>query len=144
MPLNGLSIGSDYRFDVLTPTGLLTLPTLTKFSKKKIKSSITVKPIGSLPIILTFQEGGWEGSFEISRADATLDTYFSQFEAAYYAGVNQPAGFISETINEVNGPPTSWQLQGVVLFFEDAGDIEAEKNVIQKVSFAASTRIGPL
>ncbi|MGA7781085.1 MAG: hypothetical protein WCA85_25725 [Paraburkholderia sp.] len=141
MPQNGLNIGNDCRFDIYTSNGLLTLPTLLKFTKKKIKSTLTVKPLNSVPIILTFQEGGWEGSFEISRADSTLDSYFAQFEAAYYAGVNQPPGFIQETINEVSGPPTTWQLQGVVLFFEDAGDAEAEKNVIQRCSFAASTRI---
>jgi hypothetical protein len=141
MPQNGLNIGSDYRFDVYTATGLLTLPTLLNFKKRKINQKLTVKPLNSLPINLNFQEGGWEGSFEVSRADATLDSYFAAFEAAYYAGVNQPAGFIQETINEIGGIPSTLQFQGVVLYFEDAGDAEAEKNVIQRVSFAASTRI---
>ncbi|WP_156883922.1 hypothetical protein [Paraburkholderia sp. SOS3] len=81
------------------------------------------------------------GSFEVSRADATLDAYFASIEASYYAGVNQPPGFIQETIEEVAGVVSTFQYQGVVLYFEDAGDAEAEKNVIQRVSFAASTRI---
>ncbi|WGS53581.1 hypothetical protein LFL96_21220 [Paraburkholderia sp. D15] len=141
MPQAGLNIGSDYRFDVLTATGLLTLPTLLRFNKKKITNKLTVKPLNTLPIHLSFQEGGWEGTFEVSRADSTLDDYFAALEAAYYAGVNQPSGFIQETIQEIGGNISTYQLQGVVLYFDDAGDVEAEKNVIQKVSFLASTRI---
>jgi hypothetical protein len=141
MPQAGLNIGSDYRFDVYTSSGLLTLPTLLKFDKKKIQTKLTVKPLNSLPIHLSFQEGGWEGSFEVSRADGTLDAYFAAFEANYYAGINQPAGFIQETINEISGPPSTYQLQGVILYYDDAGSAEAEKNVIQKVSFLASTRV---
>jgi len=141
MPQSGLNIGSDYRFDVYTSAGLLTLPTLLNFKKRKITNKLTVKPLNTLPIHLSFQEGGWEGSFEVSRADATLDTYFANFEANYYAGIVQPAGFIQETITEISGPPSTFQLQGVILYFDDAGDAEAEKNVIQRVSFLASTRI---
>jgi hypothetical protein len=141
MPQAGLSIGSDYRFDVYTSAGLLTLPTLLNFKKRKITNKLTVKPLNSLPIHLSFQEGGWEGSFEVSRADNTLDMYFANFEANYYAGVNQPAGFIQETIQELSGVPSTFQYQGVILYFDDAGEAEAEKNVIQKVSFLASTRI---
>jgi hypothetical protein len=141
MPQSGLNVGSDFRFDIYTSAGLLTLPTLLNFKRRKITNKLTVKPLNALPIILSFQEGGWEGSFEVSRADGTLDNYFATFEANYYAGINQPAGFIQETVTEISGPPSTFQFQGVILYFDDAGEAEAEKNVIQKVSFAASTRI---
>lgn len=141
MPQAGINIGSDYRFDIYTATGLLTLPTLLRFNKKKITTKLTVKPLNTLPIHLSFEEGGWEGSFEVSRADSTLDDYFASREAAYYAGQAIASGFIQETIREVNASTSTYQLQGVVLYFDDAGDAEAEKNVIQKVSFLASTRI---
>ncbi len=133
MPQNGLNLGRDYKFDVLTSTGLLVLPTLLNFKRHKINQKLTVN--------LNFMEGGWAGSFEVSRADGTLDNYFAAIEAQYYAGVNLPAGFIQETIDEVAGNVSTFQFQGVVLYYEDAGDAEAEKNVIQRVSFAASTRI---
>lgn len=141
MPMNGLNIGRDYKFDVYTSTGLLVLPTLLNFKRKKINHKVTVKPLNTLPIHLNFQEGGWEGSFEVSRADGTLDNYFAAIEASYYAGISQPTGMIQETIEEVAGIVSTFQYQGVVLFYEDAGDTEAEKNVIQRVSFCASTRV---
>jgi hypothetical protein len=141
MPQNGLSLGRDYKFDIYTATGLLVLPTLLNFKRRKINHKLTVKPLNSLPIHLNFQEGGWEGSFDVSRADGTLDNYFAANEAAYYAGANLPTGVIQETIEEVAGVVLTFQYQGVILFFEDPGEAEAEKNVIQRVSFCASTRI---
>lgn len=141
MPQSGLNIGSDYRFDIYTAIGILTLPTLLNFKKRKITSKLTVKPLNTLPIHLSFEEGGWEGSFEVSRADGTLDRYFATREASYYAGINLAAGTIQETITEISGPPTAFQFQGVLLYYDDAGEAEAEKNVIQRVSFLASTRV---
>jgi len=141
MPQSGLNIGKDFRFDIHMSSGSLSLPTLLKFTSKKLNQKLTVKPLNGLPIHLNFQEGGWEGNFEVSRADGTLDDYFAQFEANYYAGKNTPAGAIQETVQEVDGSVSTYQYQGVVLYLDDAGDKEAEKNVIQKVSFAAATRI---
>lgn len=141
MPQAGLNIGKDARFDFYTPTGTLSLPTLLKFTAKKLNQKMTVKPLNGLPIHLNFQEGGWEGSFEVSRADATLDNYFDFIEKSYYAGANLPAGTIQQTIEEISGPPSTFQFQGVILYLEDSGDYEAEKNVIQRVSFMASTRV---
>ena len=141
MPQSGLNIGADARFDVHTASGPLTLPTLLNFKSKKLNQKMTVKPLNGLPIHLNFQENGWEGSFDVSRADSTLDDYFVAYEAAYYAGKSQPTGTIQQTVSEVDGSVSVYQYQGVVLYFDDAGDYEAEKNVIQKVSFGAATRI---
>jgi len=141
MPQAGLSIGKDARFDFFTSTGTLSLPTLLKFTAKKLNQKMTVKPLNGLPIHLNFQEGGWEGSFEVSRADSTLDDYFNFIEKSYYAGANLPAGTIQQTIEEISGPPSTFQFQGVVLYLEDSGDYESEKNVVQRVSFMASTRV---
>jgi len=141
MPQAGLSIGKDARFDFFTATGTLSLPTLLKFTAKKLNQKMTVKPLNGLPIHLNFQEGGWEGSFEVSRADSTLDDYFNFIEKSYYAGANLPAGTIQQTIEEISGPPSTFQFQGVVLYLEDSGDYESEKNVVQRVSFMASTRV---
>lgn len=141
MPMSGLNIGRDARFDIHASSGLISLPTLLKFTSKKLTKKLTVKPLAGLPIHLNFQEDGWEGNFEVSRADGTLDIYFAAFEAAYYAGTVLPAGTIQQTISEVNGTVSTFQYQGVMLYYDEAGDYEAEKNVIQKVSFLASTRV---
>src|SRR6185437_11712739 len=120
MPQSGLNIGADARFDIITAQGPLTIPTLLNFKSKKLNQKLTVKPLNGFPINLNFQENGWEGSFDVSRADSTLDDYFVRYEAAYYAGQNLPPGTIQQTVTEVDGAVSTYQYQGVVLHYDDA------------------------
>ena len=139
MAQSGITTGPDARFDILTPSGLLTLPTLTDFKAKKIDHQVKINPLQGPPINLNFPNG-WDGSFSVARMDSTLDDYFSALEAAQYAGANIAAGTIHQTITEVNGTLSQYMFQGVQLFFSDAGDYKALSDVMQSVSFVASTR----
>ena len=140
MPQSGISVGSDARFDILMPTGLLSLPTLLSFDAKKITHKVKIKPISGLPINLQFPDG-WEGGFDVARADSTLDDYFAAVEAAQYAGANLASGTIHQTITEVDGTTSQYMFTGVQLYLEDAGNWKALSDVMQKVSFLAQTRI---
>ena len=140
MPQSGISIGSDARFDILTPAGVLTLPTLLDFKSKKIDHQTKINPLQGPPINLTFPNG-WDGSFSVARKDSTLDDYFSAQEAAQYAGANIAAGTIHQTITEVNGTISQYMFEGVQLYFSDAGDYKALSDVMQSVSFVAATRL---
>lgn len=140
MPQSGISEGSDARFDILTPTGLLSLPTLLSFDAKPSPHKVKTNPLTGVPIMQQFPDG-WEGSFDVARQDSTLDDYFAMLEAAQYAGANIAAGTIHETITEVNGTLSQYMYTGVQLFFDDAGNYKALSNVIQKVGFWAATKI---
>ncbi len=139
MPQSGLNVGSDARFDILTATGVLALPTLTTFGAKKITHKGKVNPLNGLPINLQFPDG-WEGTFNVSRADGTLDDYFAQVEAAQLAGANLPAGTIHQTVTNPDGSTSQYMFTGVQLYYDDAGDYEALKEVMQRVSFLATAR----
>ena len=140
MPQSGISIGSDARFDILTPSGVLTLPTLLDFKSKKIDHQTKINPLHGAPINLTFPNG-WDGSFNVARKDSTLDDYFAAQEAAQYAGANIAAGTIHQTITEVDGTLSQYMFEGVQLYFSDAGDYKALSDVMQSVSFVASSRL---
>ena len=140
MPQSGISVGSDFRFDVITAAGLLTLPTLLDFDKKPTEVQQKVTPLNGPPIPLTFPNG-WEGSFSVARQDSTLDDYFAALEAAQYAGANIAGGSIHETIQEVNGTLSQYMYTNVQLHFTDAGNAKATSDVMQKVSFTAAARI---
>lgn len=140
MPQNGLTVGSDARFDVITAAGALSLPTLESFHAKKITQQRKVNPLNASPINMQFPNG-WEGSFVVARADSTLDDYFAAQEAAQYAGANLAAGTIHQTITEVNGTTSQYMFTDVQLSIEDAGNYEALSEVKQHVSFVASARI---
>ena len=140
MPQSGISVGSDARFDILTPTGLLSLPTLLSFDAKKITHKVKINPLTGVPINLQFPDG-WEGSFDVAREDSTLDDYFALIEASQYAGANIASGTIHQSITEVNGTISQYMFTGVQLYFDDAGNWKALSDVMQKVSFMAQTRI---
>ena len=139
MAQSGISVGSDARFDILTASGVLTLPTLLDFKSKKVDHQTKINPLHGAPINLTFPNG-WDGSFSVARMDSTLDDYFAALEAAQYAGANIASGTIHQTITEVNGTLSQYMFQGVQLYFSDAGDYKALSDVMQSVSFVAATR----
>ena len=54
-------------------------------------------------------------SFKFDRMNPVDDQYFAALEAAYYAGVNQLAGTIYETISEADGSVSHIDSNGVVI-----------------------------
>lgn len=139
MPQNGVSVGSDARFDIMTPSGLLSLPTLENFQSKKIDQRSKVRPLNAPAIPLVFDDG-WEGSFEVARMDGTVDDFFSTLEAARLAGANVQSGTIHQTVTNPDGSVSQYMFTGVQLVYEDAGSFEAIKEVRQKVGFMATAR----
>ncbi len=140
MPQNGLTVGSDARFDIVTAAGTLTLPTLESFDAKKMTHKSKVRPLNSLPINLQFPDG-WDGSFVVARADSTLDDFFAAQEAAQLAGANLGSGSIHQTITEVNGSTSQYMFTDVQISLDDAGSWASLSEVKQHVSFTATSRI---
>lgn len=139
MPQSGISVGSDARFDILTPAGALALPTLLSFDAKKITEKKKINPLNGLPINLQFGNG-WEGTFQVARADGTLDDYFAALEAAQAAGANIAPGSIHQTISNPDGTVSLYMFIGVQLYYDDAGSYKALEEVTQHVSFMAADR----
>ncbi|MHB8914413.1 MAG: hypothetical protein ACYC4K_01220 [Thiobacillus sp.] len=139
MPQSGLSIGSDARLDISMPTGTLTLPTLLSFKSHPTPHDIKVNPLNGGPIPLEFANG-WMGSFDVARADSTVDDFFAMKEAAQYAGANIAPGTIHQTIAEVNGTISQYMYSGVILILKDAGEWKALSDVTQHIEFMATTK----
>ena len=140
MPINGFSVGRDVSLDIVGPSGPIRFNLITKFSSKQEVKSNAVKGLDGITRPVRFFDG-WSGNFDIERQDSTVDDYFSQLEANYYAGLNEAAVTITETITEVSGAVTQYRYTGVLLKLEDAGDYAGDSTVKQKVSFIASRRI---
>lgn len=84
---------------------------------------------------------GWSGSFHIERRDSTVDDYFVQLEAAYYAGLNEQAASITDIKQEPNGAITVYRYFGVLLDLTDAGNWAGDATVKQAINFVAERRI---
>jgi len=138
------NIGRDgATLNIITNGSPLKPTLLVNFQSSQETVQLKSKPLNGPPI---FQEvpDGWKGSFEIDRADSTLDDFFAQAEDDYYAGADATVITIQHTIASpmvgAQGPAAQYLYTGVVLKLEDAGSYSADAVVKQKVSFMASRR----
>lgn len=140
MPVGGFSVGKDVALTVVTASGPLTFNLITAFSSQQETSEQMIKGLdGLMRPVRHFN--GWRGRFEIDRQDSTVDDYFSQLEAGYYAGVVEQSASITETITEVSGAITQYRYIGVLLKLENAGSWKGDETVKQTVSFVATQRL---
>lgn len=140
MPINGYSVGRDWTLVIQTANGPLQLNKITSFKKKQDVTDVRVKRIDGITDHVRFPDG-WSGSFDIERQDAAVDNYFAQLEANYYAGINEQACQIYETIQEANGAVSQFRLDGVLLTLADAGNVAGDATIKQSLNFVASRRI---
>lgn len=140
MSVNGFSVGNDITVAINTATGPLVMNLITSFKRKQDTTTQKIKGMDGVTRHVRFQDG-WAGSFNVERTDGTLDAYFAQQEANFYAGINEGAGIITETIREPNGSISQYRYTGVLLSYDDAGDSEGDKTIKQVVGFVASRRL---
>jgi hypothetical protein len=140
MPLNGFSVGRDVVLDITGSTGPLRFSLITGFSSKPDIAEQKVKGLDGITRHIRFPDG-WTGAFDITRQDSTIDDYFSQIEANYYAGLNENPVTITETITEANGAVTQYRYQQALLKLDDAGSWQGDQAVKMRISFVAARRV---
>ena len=140
MPLNSYTVGRDISLDITGPNGPLVLNQIVGFMSKPDITDQKIKGLDGITRHLRFPDG-WSGSFEIERQDSTVDDYWSQLEANYYAGLNELPVTLTETIQEVNGSISQYRYLQVLLTIEDAGMYKGDASVHQKVRFVAARRV---
>jgi hypothetical protein len=140
MPLNGFSVGRDVSLDIIGPSGPLRFNLITGFNSKPDITDQKIKGLDGITRHVRFPDG-WSGGFDVTRQDSTIDDYFSQIEANYYAGLNEQPCTITETITEVSGAVTQYRYLQVLLKLDDAGQWQGDQTVKQKVGFVSARRI---
>lgn len=140
MPVNQFSVGRDVSLTVVTSYGPLKFAGLTDFMADPMTTDLKSKAIDGTPRF-GFIPDGWKGSFKLDRIDPTVDSWWAQVEADYYAGKNIPTATIAEIITEADGSVSEYRYTGVVLRLEKAGDWGGDKKVEQSVVFEAAKRV---
>ena len=140
MPINNFSVGRDLTLTIVTPSGPLNLNLITGFDSSPDMPEIRVKGLDGITRHARFFDG-WHGSFSIERSDNTVDAYFAQLEANYYAGFNELACTITETITEASGAVSQYRYLNVLLKLDAAGSWAGDQTVKQKLSFVAARRM---
>ncbi|WP_435018493.1 hypothetical protein TA3x_000467 [Tundrisphaera sp. TA3] len=140
MPVNSFTIGKDISFTLVTSKGTLVIDGLTEYSIKPKNTILNHKDLngeqehGVIP-------DGWDISIKLDRKNPALDNYFAQAEADYYAGINNPAGTIIESIQEKNGSVSQFRYTKVIVVFDDAGGYKGDSLVPQSLMCHATRRI---
>jgi hypothetical protein len=142
MGANSFNVGRDGSqitiFDTLA--GQVTFNGMISFdSKARTKELESEQITGNT--LFRFVPNGHEGSFEFDRQDSSVEAYFAQLEANFYAQLPPPYAVITQTINELDGSVTQFQYIGVQLNLTDAGSWKGLDKINPKVGWKASKKI---
>lgn len=139
MPVNGYNTGKDVEVDIVTPQGILDPSIITSFKKQEKVTEKDVERMDGINDNLVMPKG-WEGSLMFERRNSVLDDYFADREARYYAGEDQAALTMKETIKETGGSVSQYLYEGVQLIFNDGGESKGSDTIKQTVNWKAQRR----
>lgn len=142
MPINDFTLGHDVTVTIFdnNTRQLVRFPAQTGWQANPIYKNLKSSPLNAPPIFAEVPDG-WRGSFDFDRTDNTIDVYFANFEAAYYAGGNPLNGSITETIQEDDGLVTQFTYVSVSMRLANSGQWRASEKVAQRIDWSCSTRI---
>lgn len=141
MSVNQLIFGRAVTIDVISPiTGqLITLAAVTSFDSKQMTVKENSKPLNAPPI-KAHTPDGWSGNIEFDMLDDSIDAFFAEQDAAYWANSITFAGEIWETITLLNKSTVNYHYTGCAFTLQDAGKKTSQGKITQKVEFEASER----
>lgn len=141
MPAAAFSIGRDVSLTIYTSAGIISTSALKSFEAKPIQPEVKQDLITS-EMLSAYLFAGWEGSFTMARVDSSIDDFFANAEASYYAGNDLISAQISETITNPDQSTSQFIYTKAALKLDDPGSWAANKEVDVKINFMASRRIG--
>jgi len=139
MSLTAFSIGKDTQLVVMGPNGRVDLSHVTAFESRQLTQSVRVSRIDGVQLGAELPRG-WEGSFEIERGNSVLDDFMSASEQQHFDGQLSPPATMYQYVTETDGSVSTYQYDGAVFRFANAGIWKGDAAVKQKLEFFASRR----
>jgi len=136
---NNFSVGRDCQLVVMGPFGRVDLSHVTGFESRQMTAPVRVDRIDGTQLAAELPKG-WEGMFELERGSSAADDFIARIEAAYNEGSAVPQGTLYQYINEADGSTSTYQYDGAVFRFVQAGTWRGDASVKQRLEFFASTR----
>jgi hypothetical protein len=139
MASNAFSVGRDCTLVVMGPFGRVNLVHVTGFESRQLTAAVRVDRIDGTLLGAELPKG-WEGFFELERGSSDADDFIAKLEAAYFNGQPVPSGSLYQYISEVDGSTSTYQYQGAVFKFAQAGTWRGDASVKQRLEFFATSR----
>lgn len=139
MSLTAFSIGKDTQLVVMGPNGRVDLSHVTAFESRQLTQSVRVNRIDGIQLGAELPRG-WEGSFEVERGNSVLDDFISVSEQQHYDGQMTPSATMYQYVTETDGSVSTYQYDGTVFRFANAGIWKGDSPVKQKLEFYATRR----
>ena len=138
---NDFNLGNDCRVVmILGSLGRLDFSHVTGFTVNQLVKKLRVAVLNYPPLGRDVP-GGWEGSFDIERANSVADDMSATLEAMFWNGQRLPTGQLYQYINEVDGSVSTYLFGGVTVNLRSAGTFHQEQPVKQTVEFFARRRV---
>jgi hypothetical protein len=142
MTVNNFTTGRDVSVQINTANGPLLIPAsaILSFKANPEVTKLRSKGLDGITRNAVIPDS-WQGSITIDRLDQTVDNWWAQVEADYFANRATAPATIIERIQEQDGTVSTWRYEGVCLTLDEAGDYAADKKVEQTLSFEAARRV---
>jgi hypothetical protein len=137
--LTAFSIGRDTQLVVMGPSGRIDISHVTGFESRQLTSSVRINRLDGTQIGAELPKG-WEGSFEVERGTSALDDFISTLEQNFYNGSGSQPGTMYQYITETDSSVSTYQFDGVVFKFTNAGAWKGDASVKQKLEFYATRK----
>src|SRR6185437_7166597 len=113
------NLGRDCQVVLMGPFGRVDLNEVTGFSSRQMTKPVNIAPLNGPPQFAEVPDG-WEGEFEVDRANSAVDDLASAIESGFWAaGVGvTPSSTLYQYVTEVNGSTSTYQFQGAALKFD--------------------------
>ncbi len=135
------NLGNDVKVVlILGSLGRLDFSHVTSFTVKQLVKKLRV-PVLNYPPLGRDVPGGWEGSFEVERANSVADDMSTTLEAMFWSGQRLPTGQLYQYVSEVDGSTSTYLFSGVTVSLTSAGTFHQEQPVKQTVDFFARRRV---
>jgi len=139
MPSNTFSVGRDCQLVVVGPFGRVDLTHVTGFECRQVTAAVRIDRIDGVKLAAELPKG-WDGAFELERGSSAADDFIAAIEAAFNAGSPVPSGTLYQYVQEQDGSTSTYQFNGVVFKFAQAGTWRGDQSVKQRLEFFANAR----
>ena len=143
MPVSNFSVGRDQQVVILhplAPNGFqLNLQIVTGFDDKENRKKIQVAGLDGITRTGYIPES-YDITVDTERGNQEMDTFMSNLDVAYRAGINVPTGQVYRYVSEVDGSQSIFLYDRVAFSRNDGGKWAQDAAVKQSLMGTAATK----